>query len=122
MAARDLVFVEGIDARAVLGVDAWERTGPQAVRIDLAFSTDAAKAARSDDVGDAVNYRTVAKAALAFAEGSRFRLVETLAERLAARLRRQFRLRWVRVRVSKPGAVRFSAVVGVEVERGARPR
>lgn len=117
-----MVFVEGLEARTVIGVDSWERTGPQAVRIDLAFTTDAARAARTDDVKDAVNYRSVAKAALAFAEASRFRLVETLAERIAARLRKQFRLRWVRVRVSKPGAVRFAATVGVEVERGKRPK
>ena len=119
---RDLLFVRGIEARAWIGVDAWERKGPQPLLIDLDFTCDAAKAARRDDVEDAVNYRTVAKEAIAFAESSRFRLVETLAERLAERLREACGLPWVRVRVSKPGAVRFSREVGVEIERGRRPR
>jgi dihydroneopterin aldolase len=118
---RDLLFVRGIEARALIGVDAWERQGPQTVLIDLEFGCDAARAARRDDVEDAVNYRTVAKTALAFAESSRVRLVETLAERLAERLMSECALPWVRVRVAKPGAVRFSRECGVEIERGRRP-
>ena len=82
---------------------------------------DAARAARNDDLGDAVNYRSVAKAALDFASSSRFFLVETLAERLAAHLMQTCGLPWVRLRVSKPGAVRSSREVGVEIERGTRP-
>jgi 7,8-dihydroneopterin aldolase/epimerase/oxygenase len=118
---RDILFVRGIEARALIGVDAWEREGPQTVVIDLEFACDAAHAARRDEVEDAVNYRTVAKAALAFAESSRFRLVETLAERLAERLMAECRLPWIRLRVVKPGAVRFSRECGVEIERGRRP-
>jgi len=117
----DTIFVRGLEARAVLGVDAWEREGPQTVLIDLEFPGDVARAARTDAVDDAVNYRTVAKAALAFAEESRFRLVESFAERLAERLMGECGLPWVRVRVAKPGAVRFSREVGVEIERGRRP-
>jgi dihydroneopterin aldolase len=118
---RDRLFVLGIETRALIGVDAWEREGKQTVMVDLEFGCDAARAARRDDVADAVNYRTVAKTALAFAESSRFRLVETFAERLAERLRKECRLAWVRVRVSKPGAVRFSRECGVEIVRGRPP-
>jgi dihydroneopterin aldolase len=117
---RDLVFVNGLEARTILGVDEWERVGPQPVSIDLAFLADAAAAARSDDVRDTVNYRDVAKAVLELAEASRFRLVETLAERIAERVLREFGRPWVRVRVVKRGAVRFAREVGVEIERGAR--
>jgi dihydroneopterin aldolase len=118
---RDLLFVRGIEARARIGVDAWEREGPQTVVVDLEFSCDAARAARRDDVADAVNYRTVAKTTLAHVESSRVRLVETLAEGLAKRLMSECGLPWVRVRISKPGAVRFSRECGVEIERGRRP-
>jgi dihydroneopterin aldolase len=117
----DTLFVRGLEARALIGVDAWEREGPQTLSIDLEFPCDAAKTARTDRVEDAVNYRSVAKEALAFAEASRFRLVETFAERLAERLMAACALPWVRVRVGKPGAVRFSREVGVEIERGRRP-
>ena len=118
--ARDTLFVRGLEVRTVLGVEAWEREEPQTVVLDIELASDAARAAASDDVADAVNYRTVAKAALAFATESRFRLVETLAERLAAHLLATCGVSWLRLRISKPGAVRFSREAGVEIERGSR--
>ena len=119
-AARDTVFVRGLEVRTVLGVDAWEREEPQTVVLDIEIACDADRAAASDDVSDAVNYRTIAKAALSFATESRFRLVETLAVRLADHLRKSCGVTWVRLRATKPGAVRFSREAGVEIERGTR--
>jgi dihydroneopterin aldolase len=116
----DTIFVHDLEVRCVIGVDAWERRAPQTVALDIEIACDASRAAASDDVADAVNYRTVAKEAQAYVARSSFRLVETLAVRLADHLRRRCRLPWIRLRVRKPGAVRFSRDVGVEVERGAR--
>jgi dihydroneopterin aldolase len=119
-ALADTIFVRGLEARIVLGVDEPERRERQTVVIDFDVACDARAAAATDDVADAVNYRTLAKAALAFLEGSGFRLVETLAERLAEHLVTTQGVRWIRLRVAKPGAVRFSREVGVEIERGSR--
>jgi dihydroneopterin aldolase len=118
---RDTVFVTGLEARAIVGVNDWERTERQSVRVDLEMACDASRAAAQDDIDLAINYRSVAKAVLAFVEGSSFFLVETLAERIAALVREEFGVPWVKVRVAKPGAVRFSEEVGVEVVRGQRP-
>ncbi len=52
--------------------------------------------------------------------GSSFQLVETLAEKIAAIIRDEFDVRWVKVRVNKPGAIRGSKDVGVLIERGDR--
>lgn len=117
---RDTVFVRGLEGRAILGVNEWERHERQIVRVDLDLATDAVRAAAQDDITLAVNYRSVSKAVLELVEGSSFFLVETLAERIAQLVRERFGIAWVRVRVSKPGAVRFSTEVGVEVERGSR--
>ncbi len=117
----DTVFVRGLRVRTLIGVEPRERRALQTVVIDLDVACDAAAAARRDDVRDAVNYRTLAKAALAFGARSRFALVETFAERLAALLLEGGHgVSWLRLRVSKPGAVRFSREVGVEIERGRR--
>ena len=117
---RDTVFVRDLEARAIIGINDWEREKRQTLMIDLDLACDAASAAHEDDIAKAVNYRSVAKAVLAHVESSSYFLVETLAERIAEILQRDFGAPWVRVRVRKPGAVRFSSEVGVEIERGAR--
>lgn len=117
---RDTLFVRDLEARAIIGVTEWERRDRQVLKIDLDLACDASAAAADDDIAHTVNYRSVSKAVLAHVESSGYRLVETLAERLAELIRRDFGVRWVRVRIHKPGAVRFSRDVGVEIERGDR--
>ncbi len=120
MANRDVVFIEGLEARAIIGVTEDERRERQVVRLDIEVACDASVPAREDDVRAAVNYRDVARAVLAHVEENRCHLVETLAERVADLVLREFEAPWVRVRVAKPGAVRFSDSVGVVIERGDR--
>jgi dihydroneopterin aldolase len=120
--AGDVIYLRGLETRAILGVNEWEREEPQRVVVDLDLGTDVAKAAAKDDLADALNYRTVAKDVLDFAGTTQFFLIETFAERLAKRLMDAHGIRWLRLRVSKPGAIRFSRDVGVEIERGTRDR
>ena len=77
----------------------------------------AARAARSDEVADTLDYKKVAKRVLAFIDASEFKLVETLAHRLALLILEEFALPWVRVSLNKPGAIRNSRDVGVVIER-----
>lgn len=120
MTERDTIFLDGLEIRTVIGVEPWEREEAQTVVVDLRMACDAARAAKADDVNDALNYRTVAKAALAFGAAHRFHLVETFAERLAEHLMATCGIGWLFLRVGKPGAVRFSRAVGIEIERGRR--
>ncbi len=89
--------------------------------IDPAPADPKAAAARTEDIEQTVNYRSVAKAILAHVEESRYELVETMVENLAALLLDTFAVTSVRLRVSKPGAVRFSEEVGVEIVRHRTP-
>jgi dihydroneopterin aldolase len=116
----DTVFVHDLETRTIIGINDWEREKRQPVVIDLEIACDASAAAREDDIEQAVNYRSVAKAVQAHAEESSYFLVETLAERIAELIRRDFGAPWVRVRIRKPGAVRFSSAVGIVIERGSR--
>ncbi len=117
----DIVFVRDLRIETVIGVYEWERRIRQVVSLDLEMAADVARAAASDALEDALNYKAVAKRLIEYVEGSRFQLVETLAERVAALLREEFGIPWVRVTVSKPGALRGARDVGVVVERGERP-
>jgi dihydroneopterin aldolase len=87
------------------------------VVLDLEFPCNCARAAISDSVVDTVDYKQVAKRVLAFVEGSKFLLIETLAHRLALLLLKEFSLEWIKIDLNKPGAIRHSRDVGVSVMR-----
>jgi 7,8-dihydroneopterin aldolase/epimerase/oxygenase len=117
----DKIFLSELKVDAVIGIWEWERRIRQTIIIDLEMSADIAKAAATDDVADTLNYKSVAKRIREFVADSSFQLVETLAERIAAIVRDEFDVTWVKVRVNKPGAIRGSKAVGVLIERGNRP-
>lgn len=117
----DKIFLNELKVDTIIGIWEWERRVRQTVVIDLEMSADIAKAAATDDVADTLNYKLVAKRLQDFIADSSFQLVETLAERIAAIIRDEFGVAWVRVRVNKPGAIRGSKDVGVVIERGERP-
>src|SRR5690606_4733805 len=109
----DIVFLRDLRAATVIGIWDWERRSKQAVSIDLEMGTDVRRAAATDRIDDALNYKDVAKRLIAFVESSSFELVETLAESVARIVVTEFDVPWVRVSVSKPGAVQGSKEVGV---------
>ena len=114
----DRVFVQGLELYCVIGLQPWERQVMQKVRIDLAFETDCRPAGTADDPGLTLDYKAASKRVQQLVEGSAFQLVEALAERIASTLLADFAgAASVRVRVAKPGAVRFAEAVGVEIER-----
>ena len=113
----DQVFITNLVARGIIGVNDWEREQPQDILINIVLFTDLHQAGQSDDVNDSVDYRTVAKKVLAHAETARRLTVEALAADLAQLCLEVARVEKVRIRVEKPGAVRFSRSVGVEIER-----
>lgn len=116
----DIIYLHDLRVDAVIGIFDWERRVKQTVSIDLDMSADIAKAAATDHIDDTLNYKAVAKRIAKFTAESEFQLVETLAERIAAIVRDEFGVRWVRVRINKPGAIRGARDVGVVIERGER--
>ncbi len=116
----DKIFLDELKIDTIIGIWDWERKIRQTVIIDLEMSADIARAAASDSVEDTLNYKSVAKRVQQFVEDSSFQLVETLAERIAGIIRDEFDVAWVKVRVHKPGAIRGSKDVGIEIERGGQ--
>jgi FolB domain-containing protein len=114
----DQVFITDLRARGIIGVYDWERKEPQEILVNIVLFTDLRKAGQSDDVNDSVNYASVAKKVQAHAETAGRLTVEALAADLAQLCLVEPGVQRVRVRVEKPGAVRFSRSVGVEIERG----
>lgn len=117
----DKIFLHELKVETIIGIWEWERKIRQTVVIDLEMSADIAKAAATDDVADTLNYKSVAKRIQGFVADSSFQLVETLAEKIAGIIREEFDVAWVKVTVHKPGAIRGSRDVGIEIERGELP-
>ena len=117
---KDTIFLRGLEARGIIGIEDWERKKPQTIRVTLEMACDADTPARDDDIAKALNYKVIAKQILAHIEESSYHLIETLAVRLAEMIQRDHGVTWLRLRVSKPGAVRFSENVGIEIVRGER--
>ncbi len=115
----DALFIKDLLVRTVLGVSEEERRDRQDVLVSVVMETDTSAPGQSDDVADAVNYRTVSKKILALAEEAQFHLVERFAEEIASLCLREPRVKRVRVTVEKPGALRFARSAGVSIERGA---
>ena len=119
--ALDIIFIEALRVETVIGVYDWERRIRQPVVIDLEMGADIVRAAASDAVADALDYKAVSKRVQQFVGESSFYLVETLTERIATLVLDEFSVPWVRVRLNKIGALRGAAGVGIVIERGQRP-
>ncbi len=120
----DLVSVRGLCVSAVIGVRDWEREVTQT----LVFSVDMVpaagsvpKAAETDDLADALDYSAVAQTISSVVREGRFRLIETAAERVAARLLADHPVAWLRLEVGKPIAD-GGYTAAVTIERGALTR
>jgi dihydroneopterin aldolase len=116
----DIIFIRGLRIDAIIGIYDWERAIRQTLSFDIEMATDIASSAASDHIDDTLNYKAVAKSVIAFVEASEFQLVETLAERVAALIREEFKVPWLRLTLNKGGAVRGAQGVGVIIERGTR--
>ncbi len=113
----DKILIEDLLLRCIIGANKDERRDKQDVLINLTMYADISRPGETDNIDDAVNYRTIAKRIIQYVESSEFFLVEALATSIARIVLAEFPVERVRVRVQKIGAVRFSKTVGVEIER-----
>ena len=116
----DIVFIQDLQIETVIGIYDWERKIRQTISLDVEMATDIDKAGKSDNIEDALSYKTVAKRLIDFVEQSEYELVEALAEKICSIILEEFSVPWVKLTLRKPGAVRGSKSVGVIIERGKR--
>ncbi|AKP33178.1 bifunctional dihydroneopterin aldolase/7,8-dihydroneopterin epimerase [Yersinia aleksiciae] len=117
----DIVFIEELSVITTIGVYDWEQTIQQKLVFDIEMGWDNRKAAASDNVNDCLSYADISDSVIKHVESQRFALVERVAEEIAELLLQRFNSPWVRIKVSKPGAVAQARNVGVVIERGQRP-
>lgn len=114
----DRIIIRDLLVRGIVGIKPEERENRQDILVNITLWADTRPAAASDDIADAVNYRTVAKALIAHIEQSAPWLVERLADDLARICFQQdSRVQAVELTVEKPGALRFARSVGLTIYR-----
>ena len=113
----DHVLIVDLLVRGVIGLSERERERPQDILINAVLYTDASQAGVSDRIEDCVNYSMVSKKMFAYTEKVGRYTVEALAADLARLCLEEPNVQGVRIRVEKPGAVRFARSVGIEIER-----
>ncbi len=114
----DQIYIKDLHLRTIIGINEEERRNRQDVLINIVMDVDMRRAGASDDIDDAVNYRTITKRIIQLVENSGFYLVEKMAAEIAVICLGDPRVERARVTVEKPGALRFARSVGVTIERG----
>ena len=114
----DKVFIEALEIETLIGIYDWERRIRQPLLFDIEMAFDNRRPAATDDIADTLDYKAVSKRLIEYVSQSSFGLVETLAERCAEIILGEFAVSHVRLKLSKPGAVRGARAVGVIIERG----
>ena len=115
----DKIHINDLLTRGIVGVNDWERKDKQDILLNITLCADLRPAGRSDNIEDSVNYRTVAKQVIAHVESSARFTLEALSEDVARLCLSMPGVARARVRIEKPGAVRFARSVGVEIERAS---
>ncbi len=115
---RRTLFIHDLALNCAIGIHPHERERRQRVVVNAALTIAEPDRAHDDRIADVVSYEEIVAAIERLAEAEHINLVETLADRIAARCLADRRVRHVRVRVDKPDVYDHAAAVGVEIERG----
>ena len=113
----DQVMIRDLSIQGILGINPEERTTKQEILVNAMLWVDTRRAGVTDDIEDAVNYRTIAKKMIAHIEQGEPMLVERLVQELADICLADSRVERVDVSVEKPGALRFARSVGINITR-----
>lgn len=116
-AASDRILVRKLEVRCIIGTYPHERNKMQSVFFDIELPCDASRPALKDDLLKALDYDKLTRRVREFAGHTRFMLIETLAERTAALLLKEFKLNWVALTVWKPGALKDCRNLGISIIR-----
>ena len=115
----DILYIRNLKVDAVVGIFSWEKRIRQPLHLDLEIALDIRKAAATDDIQYALDYKTVSTRLTQFISQSEWHLIETLAEKIAALLMAEFGVTWLRLKLSKPAALPSADSVGLMIERGS---
>jgi dihydroneopterin aldolase len=114
---QDIIYINDLRVQTIIGIFGWEREVRQEVSIDLEIAFDCKRAAATDAIEDTIDYKKITKDVITFVEESSFQLQESLAEGIAELVKLNHSVESLKLRVSKPGALRHADDVGIIIHR-----
>jgi len=114
---KDTIYIRDLRVETIIGIFGWEREVRQQISMDLDFEFDVSVPGKSDSIDDTLDYKKITKSLITFIESSDYKLIEALGEGIVDHLKSKFGIKKVKLRLSKPGALRFSKDVGIMIER-----
>jgi 7,8-dihydroneopterin aldolase/epimerase/oxygenase len=116
----DIIYFGGLEVDTLIGIYDWEREERQTIILDIEMGFDIRKAAETDDIQYALDYKTVSDRIIYFVKDSQFYLVERLISEIAELIRNEFNVPWVKITLNKKGAIGKGIDVGITIERGQK--
>ena len=115
--AKDIIFIEGLEIETIIGVYEHERDIKQKVVLDIEMTIPESDAASSDDLRHTVDYDAVSKLVTSYVIDTQYQLIESLAEQVASIVLGAFATDSLKLKLSKPGAVKNAKSVGLIILR-----
>lgn len=113
----DEIFIKDLLGQAIIGIYEWERKQPQEILVNVRMMTDTRHAAQTDDINDCIDYGDMTRKIQLYIKDSTRFTVEALAEDIAEICLNHASVKKVIVRVEKPGVVKGTKSVGIQIER-----
>ncbi len=109
------LFIKNLKVTCIIGTDKYEREHEQEICMQLYLWTDIAKASRSDNLEDALDYRAIYDEVVRRVEHSKFYLIERLAYEVATICLQHPLTRKAKVVIEKIGALEKAESTGIEL-------
>lgn len=112
----DTLFIPNLSTKTRIGVHAWEQRIEQVLLFDIELSLDLSLC--NDQLENTLDYEQLCQMVTHYVESNSFKLIETVAEQVAALIKAQFRLiHALRISVSKPHAISNAGPIKVTLQR-----
>ena len=113
----DKIKIKELQVETVIGIFDCEREVKQLLSIDIELEVNSKKAGKTDNIKDAVDYKSITKRVISLTRKSKSKLIENLAEKIAKTLLTEFKVERINISLNKPGALRGSKSVGITISR-----
>jgi len=111
----DEIILKGIRSNCIIGINLDERKRKQEIIINLIIFYDFSNI--DDEIANTINYSSVYKFTKKFVENSKFYLIETLGNKLADKLIKEFKLNQIEIEIIKPSVFNSGENVSVKLKR-----